>query len=95
MESDEVKSRFCLVDEKFVLIINNGRASLMDIFKDDSRIDVAGNPIAKMAMMKFLIAIAQAAVRLEDRSEWKALGPDGLADKVCEYLASHRECFYL
>ena len=95
MERDKVKCRFCLVYEKFVLVSNYGRASLMDIFKDDSLIDIAGNPIAKMAMMKFLIAIAQAAVRLEDRSEWKALGPDGLADKVCEYLASHRECFYL
>lgn len=86
---------YCLVDEKFVMIIGYGKASLLDIFREDSITDIAGSPIAKIALIKFFIAIAQAAVRIKDRTEWKAIGQDGLAKKVCEYLENHRECFYL
>ena len=76
------QSSFCLVDENWIPVVGHGRVSLMDIFGDDSLVDIAGNPIQKIAVLKLLVAIAQASIRLEDEEAWASLGVDGLVAVV-------------
>ena len=91
MESE----RFNLVTEPWIPIVGKGRVSLMDVFSDDSLIDIEGNAIQKLSMIKLMIAIAQASVRIPDDVSWKDIGKEGLADRVRRYLISHKDCFYL
>ena len=89
------ENRFCLVDEPWIPIVGKGRVSLIDVFTDDSCLDIDGNAIQKISLIKLLFAIAQASVVLKDESEWLALGKIGLAGCVVSYLEKHRDCFYL
>ena len=89
------QSSFCLVDENWIPVVGHGRVSLMDIFGDDSLVDIAGNPIQKIAVMKLLVAIAQASIRLDGEEAWSALGVDGLSGAILDYLSSHRQLFNL
>ena len=89
------ESRFCLVDEKWIPIVGKGRLSLIDVFSDDNVMDIAGNAIQKIALIKLLIAIAQAAISIEDEDEWKNLGPTGLRKEVIGYLNAHKADFFL
>lgn len=86
---------FCLVDEKWIPVVGHGQVSLMDIFADDTLVDIAGNPIQKIAVMKLLVAIAQASVRVENEKAWSSLGTDGLSAAVQGYLSEHRQLFDL
>ena len=86
---------FCLVDEKWIPIVGHGQVSLLDIFYDDTLVDIAGNPIQKIAIMKLLIAIAQASVQLKNETDWTTLGVDGLSVASKNYLLSHRQLFDL
>ena len=87
--------RFCLVDEPWIPIAGKGRVSLLEVFSDDSSGDIDGNSIQKLSIIKLMIAIAQASVAIDDNEDWKRLGYEGLAGKVCDYLKAHRDCFYL
>lgn len=87
--------RFCLVDEPWIPIAGNGRVSLLEVFSDDSSGDIDGNAVQKLSIIKLMIAIAQASVAIDDNEDWKRLGYEGLAGKVCDYLKAHRDCFYL
>ena len=89
------QNSFCLVDENWIPVVGHGRVSLMDIFGDDSLVDIAGNPIQKIAVLKLLVAIAQASIRLEDEEAWASLGVDGLVAVVQDYLSKHRQLFNL
>ena len=89
------ENRFNIIYEKWIPVAGRGRVSLIDVFSDDSICDLAGNAIQKIAVMKFLIAIAQAAVRIPGRKEWEELGEKGLAEASISYLESHAGCFYL
>lgn len=87
--------KYCLIDEKWIPVVGKGNVSLLDVFTDDSCRDINGNAIQKIALIKLFIAIAQAAVQLKDRAEWEQVKAKGLALKVCKYMESRRDCFYL
>lgn len=76
-------------------MVGRGRVSLLDVFEDRSLTSLSGTPLQKIALMKFLLAIAQAAATPADVDEWLDLGPDGLAEKCVAYLKAHEDCFWL
>lgn len=86
---------FNLIDKPWIPIADVGRVSLMQIFTEPTYRTLGGNPVQKIALMKLLLAIAQAACTPKDNEAWEALGADGLAQKCLDYLAKHHDKFYL
>jgi CRISPR system Cascade subunit CasA len=91
----KTENRFNLVDEPWIPIPEIGLVSLRRLFQDTSLRALGGNPVQKIAVMKLLLAICQAACTPEGDTEWAKLGPKGLAKKVLTYLEDHRDCFWL
>ena len=87
------ENEFCLVYEPWIPVVDHGRVSLMDIFMDDSMLDIDGNAIQKIALIKLMIAIAQASIEIETTEDWKRIGKEGLAECVTSYLEKHSDCF--
>ncbi len=54
-----------------------------------------GNPVQKIAILKLLQAIAQAAATPEDETQWQQLGWQKMAAQVCDYLDQWHDRFYL
>ena len=89
------EQRFNILHEPCIPVVGRGRVSLLEIFEDSSLTSLSGTPLQKIALMKFLLAIAQAAATPADVDEWLKLGPAGLAGKCVEYLKTHEDCFWL
>ncbi len=90
-----MENRFNLIDEPWIPVADVGRVSLKDIFSNPSLRALGGNPVQKIALTKFLLAIAQAAATPQDNDEWKAMGWQGMADKCLSYLSKWHDRFYL
>lgn len=89
------EQRFNLLREPCIPVVGKGRVSLLGVFEDKTLTALSGTPLQKIALMKFLLAIAQAAATPADMDEWLKLGPDGLAEKCIIYLKAHEDCFWL
>jgi CRISPR system Cascade subunit CasA len=92
---ESATNRFNLVDEPWIPVAGAGLVSLTRIFTDPSLRALGGNPVQKIATIKLLLAIAQAAATPRDEAEWEALGAEGLAAKCLAYLTAKRDCFWL
>ena len=88
-------NRFNLIDETWIPVAGVGRVSLAQIFQNPDYRALGGNPVQKIALMKLLLAIAQAACTPADKDGWRALGAQGLADKCLAYLQQWHDRFYL
>jgi CRISPR system Cascade subunit CasA len=88
-------NRFNLVDEPWIPVADVGRVSLRQVFSGAGHRSLGGNPVQKVAVMKLLLAIAQAAATPNDENSWKALGADGLAQHSLTYLDHWSDRFYL
>jgi len=86
---------FNLIDEPWIPVADVGRVSLRQIFSRPDYRALGGNPVEKIAVMKLLLAIAQAAATPEDETAWGELGAQGLADKCLEYLDKWHDRFDL
>lgn len=90
-----MENRFNLVDEPWIPIADRGLVSLKQIFSDASLCGLSGSPVQKLALMKLLLAIAQAAATPDNEQQWQELGAKGLACKCLEYLKRWHSRFYL
>ncbi len=90
-----MEHRFNLIDEPWIPVADKGRVGLKDIFTQPAYRTLGGNPVQKIAILKLLQAIAQAATTPQDLVAWQQLGWRGMADKVCSYLDQWHERFYL
>lgn len=90
-----MENRFNLIDEPWVPVADHGRVSLRQLFSNPEYRSLGGNPVQKIALLKLLLAIAQAAATPKDEAEWKALGADGLAERCLAYLDKWHDRFYL
>ena len=90
-----MENRFNLIDEPWVPVADHGRVSLRQLFSSPDYRSLGGNPVQKIALLKLLLAIAQAAATPKDEEEWKALGAAGLADRCLAYLDQWHDRFYL
>lgn len=90
-----MENRFNLIDESWLPIADVGRVSLRQVFSNPEYRALGGNPVQKIALMKLLLAIAQATCTPEDESQWLELGADGLAQRCLAYLEQWHERFYL
>ena len=90
-----MENRFNLVDEPWIPVADHGRVSLRDIFSNPQYRSLGGNPVQKIALLKLLLAIAQAAATPDTEAEWQALGAEGLASRCLTYLDKWHDRFYL
>lgn len=90
-----MENRFNLVDEPWIPVADHGRVSLRDIFSNPHYRSLGGNPVQKIALLKLLLAIAQAAATPETEAEWETLGAEGLASRCLAYLDKWHDRFYL
>ncbi|WP_127958182.1 type I-E CRISPR-associated protein Cse1/CasA [Serratia microhaemolytica] len=90
-----MENRFNLIDQPWIPVADVGRVSLRDIFSCPEYRMLGGNPTQKIALLKLLQAIAQAAVTPEDEQHWQTLGWQGMAQRVIEYLEQWHDRFYL
>lgn len=90
-----MENRFNLIDEPWIPVADHGRVSLRQILSNPAYRSLGGNPVQKIALLKLLLAIAQAAATPKDEAEWKALGASGLAERCLQYLDQWYDRFYL
>lgn len=90
-----MENHFNLIDEPWIPVADHGRVSLRQIFSNSEYRSLGGNPVQKIALLKLLLAIAQAAATPKDEAEWKALGDEGLAERCLAYLDQWHDRFYL
>ncbi|SFB96979.1 CRISPR system Cascade subunit CasA [Marinospirillum celere] len=90
-----MENHFNLIDEPWIPVADYGRVSLRQIFSHPEYRSLGGNPVQKIALLKLLLAIAQAAATPKDEIEWKALGAEGLAKRCLAYLDQWHDRFYL
>lgn len=86
---------FNLIDEPWIPVADKGRVSLRQVFSEPDYRALGGNPVEKIALMKLLLAIAQAAATPEDDDAWRALGAEGMARQCLEYLEKWHDRFDL
>ncbi len=90
-----MENKFNLIDEPWIPVADQGRVSLKQIYSQSEYRSLGGNPVQKIAVMKLLLAIAQAANTPENNKEWKELGQVGLANNCLQYLEKWHDRFYL
>lgn len=87
--------RYNLIDEPWIPVADRGMASLKEVFSSRAYRTLGGTPREKIALLKLLLAIAQAAITPADTPAWAALGSDGLGNACLEYLERWHDSFYL
>lgn len=90
-----MENRFNLIDEPWIPVAGAGRVSLWQLFENPQYRSLGGNPVQRIALMKLLLAIAQAAATPADEQAWRTLGSEGLARSCLAYLDRWHERFYL
>lgn len=85
---------FNLVDEPWIAT-NRGVLSLRTLFQDSGTISLQESAIDRFCLLRFLIAVCQAACPLETEEEWDELDDDGLKTAVLQYLEKNKELFDL
>ncbi|WP_419832068.1 type I-E CRISPR-associated protein Cse1/CasA [Endozoicomonas atrinae] len=90
-----MENRFNLVDEPWIPVADKGLVSLRQVFSEPELRGLGGNPVHKLALMKLLLAIAQATVTPENDEQWRAITPAALADSCLTYLTKWHDRFYL
>jgi len=91
-----MENKFNLVEEKWVPIQGGDRISLIDIFQNGKQLNnIGGNPIEKISIFKFLLAVVHSAYTPKDNEDWRNIGIDGMSKKVLEYLDKNKNLFYL
>lgn len=91
-----MENKFNLVDEKWIPLEGGREVSLKDIFDNKEKLpNLRGNPIQKISLIKFLLALVHSAYTPKDQKEWQDLGANGMAQKTLEYLESKKDLFYL
>lgn len=90
-----MENRFNLIDEPWIPIADVGRVSLGQLFANPDCRALGGNPVQKIALMKLLLAIAQAAATPDDEAGWLAMSAADLAGRCSVYLKQWHHRFYL
>lgn len=94
-ETSKPKERFNLVDEPWIPVSGSGLVSLREIFSNPDLASFGGNARQKIALLKLLLAIAQAAATPESDDDWEEMGPEGMGDKCLAYLDKWHSKFFL
>lgn len=90
-----IKNDFNLIEDPWIPVAQIGLVSLRDAFSNQDLSALGGGVLEKIAIMKLLLAIAQAAYTPRDDDDWLKLGSSGLGEKCLSYLNQQKPFFYL
>jgi CRISPR system Cascade subunit CasA len=95
-----MENKYNLIHEKWIPVIigdKEVKVSLTDAFTDVNIKRISGKPIEKIAVFKFLTAIAQAAYTPKDFEAWQEIGNNAskFSEQVLNYLNKWEDRFYL
>ena len=90
-----MENRFNLIDEPWIPVAEVGKVSLHQIFSRKDYRALSGTPIQKIALLKLLLAIVQAAWTPKDDSAWSAMSTAELSELCVKYLEKWRDRFFL
>ncbi|WP_140919304.1 type I-E CRISPR-associated protein Cse1/CasA [Limnobaculum xujianqingii] len=86
---------FNLVDEPWIPVVDVGNVSLRQLFSQPEYRALGGTPVQKIALMKLLLAIAQAAATPDDDDAWQQIGWQGMSERCLNYLTQWHDRFWL
>lgn len=86
---------FNLVTEGWIPAAGGNPVSLAAIFANEELKALGGDARQKIAVLKLLLAIAQAAATPEDTAAWAQMGAEGMASKCAAYLEKWQSAFDL
>lgn len=92
---DPMQNDFNLIDEPWIPVTGIGLVSLKKLFTNGEYRAIGGNPIQKIAITKFLLAIAQSAYTPKNDEDWVNIQTKDLAGKCLEYLQKWHDSFFL
>jgi len=90
-----MKPSFNLVDEPWIPIKNNGEISLWQVFSESDHRGLGGSAVTRIALLKLLLAIAQAADTPKDDDHWRSMGCLGMMERCRGYLKNWHDRFDL
>lgn len=90
-----MENRFNLIDEPWIPVADVGRVSLADLYTSADYRALGGTPVQRIAVLKLLLAIVQAAFTPDDDNDWQALSTADLAGSCLDYLRKWHDRFYL
>lgn len=91
-----MNNSFNLVDEPWILLKNSSKVSLLDLFNTDlgQNIQLGGNALEILSILKLLQAISLAACKLND-DEYSDLDIEQFSARCSGYLTTYRHLFNL
>lgn len=89
------KNTYNLVDEAWIPVADKGLVSLRDVFQRTDLHALGGTALQKIAVLKLLCAVGQAAYTPDDDTAWARLTAHGLCEKVLAYLQGLHDSFWL
>jgi len=89
------ENKFNLVDEPWINVESYGLVSLKSLFEKNTYKRICGTPIEKIAILKLLQGICQAAWTPTDEDEWKNGGEERLSKECLDYLEKYKDRFFL
>ncbi|MDR2095926.1 MAG: type I-E CRISPR-associated protein Cse1/CasA [Treponema sp.] len=95
MMNGKTVNDFNLIDKPWIPAAGIGLIDLQRIFRDPKLMSLGGNTVQKVALLKLLLAICQAACTPENDEDWEKLGMDGIAREASIYLEKKHDCFEL
>ena len=90
-----MSERYNLIEENWIPSVSRNFVSLKDIFNCDIPINIGGNAIEKISILKFLLAIVQVAVKPKNRADILNLQNEEMCKQVLNYLENNYNLFYL
>jgi CRISPR system Cascade subunit CasA len=89
-------NHFNLIDEPWIPIRSSGSVSLRQIFDTSIKLkNIGGNPVTKISITKFLLALVQTAWAPKDFTQWEKDGINIMSENVLKYLNKNHALFYL
>ena len=87
--------RFNLVDERWIPLESGEHISLRDVFSHNFSGGLGASPVEKTALLKFFLAIAQAACTPATKRDWASMGPSAISYSCMKYLHTWHDAFWL
>lgn len=87
--------RYNLIDEKWIPSVEREFISLKDVFSFSKLANIGGNPIEKIALFKFLLAICQIVLRPKTNRIIRNMSESEISIRVLEYFEQNYDKFDL
>lgn len=90
-----MRTDFNLVKDQWIRLVGHEPVGLLELFDFKDAPMLAGTPVQKLILFRFLLAIVQCACPLEDEDEYQAMTVEDMKARVRDYLTKQTDGFLL